>query len=223
MGSGECFGLINLGEEMKFSLIPRDEKFFALLSEHAENVASGVALFSRLLKEWSLDHEGIQKLKDQERECDMTTHEIINKLNRTFVTPIDREDILKLAKQLDDIIDNAYHIVTRMRLYGIEKVNEEALNLARILEETVAVVVKAVNSISDLSRPQRIMDYCVEINRLENLGDLANEKAIQNLFQNQKNAIEIVKWKDIYDLIEDTIDTCEDVANTLESIVVKYG
>lgn len=208
---------------MKFSLIPRDEKFFTLLSEHANGVAAGVSHFENLLKTWSLDHSGIHKLKEIERECDMTTHEIIDKLNRTFVTPIDREDIFTLAKQLDDIIDNVFHIATRMHLYGITEVSKELMELVGILKEAVEVVVKAVESISDLSRPQRTLDYCIEINRQENMGDRASDKAIENLFLNQKDAIEIVKWKDIYDLFEDTIDTCEDVANTIESIVVKYG
>lgn len=209
---------------MKFSLFPRDEKFFTLLSEHAQGVAKGVNYFADLLGKWSQEqHIGIHKLKDLERECDMTTHEILDKLNRTFVTPIDREDIYTLAKQLDDIIDNVYQIATRMHLYDIKVVSSELVDLVSILKETVEVVVKGVNSISDLSRQQRILDYCIEINRLENLGDRANEKAIHNLFLNQKDAIEIVKWKDIYDLVEDTIDTCEDVANTMESIVVKHG
>jgi predicted phosphate transport protein (TIGR00153 family) len=209
---------------MKFSLIPRDEKFFSLLSEHAQGVSAGVVCFAELLKKWPNDQTaGLHQLKDIEHECDMTTHEILDKLNRTFVTPIDREDIYMLAKQLDDIIDNAFQIATRMHLYGIKEVSRELINLVDILKDTVSVVVKCVHSISDLSRPQRTLDYCMEINRLENLGDRASEEAIKNLFMHQKDAIELVKWKDVYDLVEDTIDTCEDVANTIESIVVKYG
>jgi predicted phosphate transport protein (TIGR00153 family) len=208
---------------MPFSLIPREEKFFDLLEEHAKGVEKGVALFREICHSWSPHHPGISGMKQLEHECDINTHEILDKLNRTFITPLDREDIHSLAKKLDDIIDNADKIATRMELFGIEKTTQELCELANVFHEAVIVVVKAVASIRDLKRPQRILDYCVEINRLEGSGDRIAEKAILNLFQKETNALEVIKWKEIYDLIEESIDMCEDVANIIEATVVKYG
>lgn len=208
---------------MRFSLIPREEKFFDLLEEHAKGVQKGVNLFYEICYSWKRQHPGITRMKELEHECDMTAHEILDKLNRTFITPIDREDIHRLTQQLDDVIDNAYKIATRMELFGIEKTTEELCELATVFKEATSVVVKAVSSIRDLSRPQRILDYCIEINRLEGVGDRLSDKAILKLFQRETNALEVMKWKEIYDFIEDSIDMCEDIANTIEATVVKYG
>lgn len=208
---------------MRFSLIPRDEKFFDLLSEHIKGVQVGISLFRTIVEQWPVNGSEIAKLKDSERECDMTAHEILDKLNRTFVTPIDREDIHTLAKQIDDVIDLAYKVVLRMNVFGIKKNTPDLIDLVKILEEAVGIVVKAVDSIHDLKRPQRVLDYCIEINRFENMGDRVSERALLNLFSQEKDPLEVIKWKEIYDIVEDAIDTCEDIANTIESIVVKYS
>ena len=208
---------------MRFSLVPRDEKFFDLLDEHAQGVYKGTTLFNEIVRTWTPSHSSIHTLKDIEHECDITTHEIMDKLNRSFVTPIDREDIHQLAKQLDDVIDLANRTVVHMELFGIQQATTELCELAGILHEASEVVMKGVASIRHLDRPQRILDYCVEINRLENAGDRASEKAISNLFRDGADALNVIKWKELYDTVENGIDTCEDIANTLESIVVKYG
>jgi predicted phosphate transport protein (TIGR00153 family) len=209
---------------VKFSLIPRDEKFFELLSEHAQGVLEGIDEFKNIIENWSSEQQHrLNLLKDHEKKCDNTAHIILDKINRTFVTPIDREDIFTLAKQIDDIIDLSYKAAMRMQLFGITKSTPELIELTGILQSATQVVVKAVSSISDLSQPKKVLGYCIEINRFENLGDSASEQALQQLFTNEKDAIEVIKWKEIYDTIEEAIDTCEDVANTIESIVVKYG
>jgi uncharacterized protein len=210
-------------KSMAFSLIPREEKFFDLFDQQVKALLEAATTFRSLVKDWSPDHPAIQKLRDLEHECDITTHEIMDKLNRTFVTPMDREDIHELAKELDDVIDIIQAISERMLLFRIKETTEDLVELSRILEEAVANVTKAVTSIRQLNRPRRILDYCIEINRLENRGDRTQEKAIENLFNNSKDAIEIIKWKEIYDFAEAAIDKCEDVANTIEGIVVKYG
>jgi predicted phosphate transport protein (TIGR00153 family) len=208
---------------MRFSLVPRDEKFFDLLDEHAQGVFKGITLFYEIVKTWNQGHPDIHELKNQEHESDMTTHEIMDKLNRSFITPIDREDIHMLAKQLDDVIDLANRTVVHMTLFNIQRASDELCELAKILLAASEVVMKAVASIRQLSRPQRLLDYCIEINRLENAGDRASEKAIANLFSHETNSLEVLKWKELYSTVENAIDTCEDIANTLESIVVKYG
>jgi uncharacterized protein len=206
---------------MGFSLIPREEKFFDLFDQMAKALQDGAALFTNLCMNWDPNSPAIQKLRDLEHECDITTHEIMDKLNRTFVTPIDREDIHELAKELDDVIDIIQAISERMLLFRIDRVREDLIELAKILEEAIANVTKAITSIRELNRPRRILDYCIEINRLENRADRTFEQAIAKLFNNDNEPIDIIKWKEIYDATESATDKCEDLANTIEGIVVK--
>lgn len=208
---------------MAFSLIPKDEKFFDLLEQQVHTIVQAATLFRSMVESWKLDHEAIGKLKELEHEGDITTHEIIDKLNRTFVTPIDREDIHVLATELDDVIDFVQGISALMILFRIEKPTDDLVELAKILEEAASNVAKAVENVRDLSRPRRILDYCIEVNRLENRGDRSWERAIGNLFNNTNNPMDVIKWKEIYDATEAAIDKCEDLANTIEGIVVKNG
>lgn len=208
---------------MAFSLIPREERFYDLFDQQANSLVAAAILFSQLAAEWRPDHPSIEKLRELEHECDHTTHEIIDKLNRTFVTPIDREDIHALAKELDDVVDIIQAISERLLLFKIQKTTPYLIELAAILEDAVQNVMKAVNSIRDMNRPRRILDYCIEINRLENRGDNTYEKAIGHLFDNDSDVLNVMKWKEIYDATETGIDKCEDIANTIEGIVVKHS
>jgi predicted phosphate transport protein (TIGR00153 family) len=208
---------------MPFSLIPREEKFYDLFEQQATGIREAAHVFLELVQDWNPKHPGIARLRDLEHECDITTHEIMDKLNRTFVTPIDREDIHSLAKVLDDVVDIIQAISERMLLFNIDKTTEDLLELAKTLEEAVSNVSKAVTAIRELNRPRRILDYCIEINRLENRGDRTSERAIGALFQNNQDPLEVLKWKEIYDSTEAAIDKCEDIANIIEGIVVKHG
>jgi uncharacterized protein len=208
---------------MPFSLIPREEKFYDLFEQQVKSIEEAAGVFLDLVKNWSDKHPGIARLRDLEHECDITTHEIMDKLNRTFVTPIDREDIHQLAKELDDVVDIIQAVSERLLLYNITKTTDELVELAKTLEEAVINVSKAVTAIRQLDRPRRILDYCIEINRLENRGDRTSERAIGNLFDTSKDPMEVLKWKEIYDSTEEGIDKCEDIANIIEGIVVKHG
>jgi predicted phosphate transport protein (TIGR00153 family) len=208
---------------LAFSLIPREEKFFDFFDQQAQWLKKAASLFKDLAKEWKPDHPAIVQLREVEHECDITTHEIIDMLNRTFVTPIDREDIHELAKIQDDVVDIIQAVSERMLLFRIQSSTKELLELAEILEEAIANVTKAVSSIRDINRPRRILDYCIEINRLENRGDRTYERAIGDLFNNSTDVLNVIKWKEIYDAAEQAIDKCEDIANMIEGIVVKNG
>ncbi len=203
--------------------MPRQDKFYDLLEQQTMWVQQGAEIFKDLAIHWDAAHPGILKLREIEHECDMTTHEIMDMLNRTFVTPLDREDIHVLAVNLDDVIDTIQAISERMLLFGITKKSQFLVELATILEEASRNVVKAVRSIREMSQSRRTLDYCIEINRLENSGDRAAERAIGDLFQNCQDPMEVIKWKEIYDSTEIAIDKCEDIANIIEGIVVKYG
>lgn len=204
-----------------FTLIPKEEKFFDILEEASENVVQAAACFSSLVEHWSLTNPDLERIRDIEHQGDRMTHEIIDKLNRTFITPIDREDIHALAGGLDDVVDVIQATADRMQLYRVEKTDPYLAQMAGVLVKSTEAISKAVKGLRDLSHTRRTLDYCIEINRLENEGDAILKKALGELFSDHKDVLEIMKWKEIYEQTEFATDKCEDVANTIESIVVK--
>ncbi len=208
---------------MKFSLIPREEKFFDLIEKQADNILDAAKAFRELVGNYSLNSPAHNRLRDLEHEGDIITHEISDKLNRTFITPLDREDIHNLATELDDVLDLIQGISSRMQLYRMDSMDDDIRAMADVLEQSVEMIGKALKNLRDLTNPRRILDYCIEINRLENGGDRILERALSKLFANNTNALDVIKWKEIYEFTEEAIDKCEDVAVTIESIVVKYG
>jgi len=208
---------------MAFSLIPKEMKFFDLFDQQAANAVEASTLFKRLAQSGKFDDEGVQKMRDLEHEGDTLTHELIDTVNRTFVTPFDREDIHSLACELDDITDMLQGITTRMKLYKLSEPNQELQQFAEVIEQSVRAVAKAVGGLREIKRPRRILDYCIEVNRLENVGDQLREAAIGRLFAEAKDPLFVIKWKEIYEVAETTLDKCEDVVNIVESILVKQG
>jgi len=208
---------------MAFTLIPRETKFFDLFDQQAANAVEASAHFKRLAQSGKFDEEGVQRMRDIEHEGDTLTHELIDTLNRTFVTPFDREDIHALACELDDITDMLQAITTRMKLYKLAEPNQELQQFAEVIEQSVRAVAKAVGGLREIKRPRRILDYCIEVNRLENVGDQLREAAIGKLFAEPKDPLFVIKWKEIYEVAETTLDKCEDVVNIVEAILVKQG
>ena len=208
---------------MAFSLIPREEKFFDLFEAQAIHNVEAAKLFRELARNWSLQSPIFDKLQDIEHEADISTHEIMDRLNRTFVTPIDREDIHSLAGEMDDVVDLIQSLASRMQLYRVDHSTDELAQMADCLFQATETVKKAVASLKDPSNQRRILDYCIEINRLENSGDHIFEVALGKLFSGKPDPLEVMKWKEIYEVTEQAIDKCEDIANVVESILVKQG
>ncbi|MFH1710370.1 MAG: DUF47 domain-containing protein [bacterium] len=204
-----------------FSFFPKDEKFFDMFERASVNLIKAAQAFKELLDDFTNVEHKVKNIKDIEHEGDIITHEIFDKLNRTFITPIDREDIHQITSEVDDVLDYILSTADRLLLYNVKKPTPLTLKLTDILISAIETLGKAVNSLKDSKRSRRTLDYCVEINRLENEGDLLHKSAIGELFSDGKDAIEIIKWRDIYDHIESAIDTCEDIADTVEGIVVK--
>jgi predicted phosphate transport protein (TIGR00153 family) len=207
---------------MKLRFVPKEERFFELFAGQAQNVVEGAQLLVALVA----DHTRAAELRDQieevEHEGDITTHEIADRLNRTFITPFDHEDIHALAGRMDDILDNIEATADRMFLYEAGEASPEMVSLTEVLAETTKALQRAIGGISDIGRnARRIMDYCIEIHRLENVGDEQSRSALAKLFQGS-DAMRALKWKEIYDHVEDAIDKCEDVASIVEGIVVKH-
>ncbi len=208
---------------MAFSLIPKEEKFFEMFEQQALQNVEAAKIFKELSEKWDLKSPAFDQLHDIEHEADITTHEIYDKLNRTFITPFDREDIHELASELDDIVDLIQSIASRMKLYGVDHSTDDLKLLAGILLDAAIAVRKAVSELKNPEKTRRTLDYCIEINRLENAGDRALETAISKLFHGKPDPLEVIKWKEIYEVTETAIDKCEDVAGTIESILVKHS
>ncbi|MBI5243216.1 MAG: DUF47 domain-containing protein [Elusimicrobia bacterium] len=208
---------------MAFTLMPKEMKFFDLFDQQASNAVEASVLFKELAQSGKFDDDGVRRMRELEHEGDTTTHEVIDTLNRTFVTPFDREDIHALACELDDVVDLIHSIATRMRLYRLSEPDPDLIQFAEVIEQSARAVAKAVNGLREIKRPRRILDYCIEINRLENVGDQLREAAIGKLFDGTPDPIAVIKRKEIYEVAETTLDKCEDVANIVESILVKQG
>lgn len=209
---------------MGISFIPKEEKFFDLFETQAEFNVQAAHLYKELVEKWSVDSPIFDKLREVEHEADMSTHELIDRLNRTFVTPFDREDIHAMSTELDDVVDLIQSLTLRMRLYRIEKTTPELVQLADILVQATENIKKAMPLLRNHDKHQRrLLDYCIEINRLENAGDVVLAQALGHLFGNGHNPVDIIKWKEVYETTEFAIDKCEDIANMIEGIIVKQG
>jgi len=208
---------------MAFNFLPKEEQFFKLFEAQADYNTRAVKAFKELVNNWDSKSPAFEKIREIEHEADITTHEIYDKLNRTFITPFDREDIHQLASEMDDIVDLVQSLCNRMRLYHIQNSTPDLVQLVDILDQAADAIRKAVAELQDQAKTRRVLDYCIEINRLENTGDHARDIALSKLFEGQPDPIEVIKWKEIYELVEAAVDRCEDIANTIETILVKQA
>jgi predicted phosphate transport protein (TIGR00153 family) len=208
---------------MAINFLPREVKFFDYLNLQAENIVKAAGCFKAAVKKGHFDEEVVKKIKDFEHEGDTLSHEIVDMLNRTFITPIDREDIYALANTLDDILDMINSMSNRIRLYKLNANEEYMVQFADTIDQSSLALSNAVKHMHDTKRARRVLDHCIEVNRLENIGDQIREKAISHLFETEKDPIMVIKWKEIYEVAEATLDTCEHVAKVIEAILVKHG
>ena len=205
---------------MRFRLIPREEKFFADFTTLADRIVSGATLLERMLSSDPPNWDIALQIKQVESECDSLTHNIIQRLNRTFVTPIDREDIHTLAKSLDDVMDAIDAAAAVTRRYRMASLRYGARELASLTWQSTMQVKVAVEA---LEKRKDVANVAMEVNRLENAADDIHDEALRRLFDEEKDAITIIKWKEVLDLLEEATDRCEDCANVLEGVVVKHG
>ncbi|OGS49846.1 MAG: hypothetical protein A3J79_08365 [Elusimicrobia bacterium RIFOXYB2_FULL_62_6] len=208
---------------MGINLIPKELKFFDYLSLQAANLMKAAEFFKAAVKDGVLDEAEVKKMRDLEHEGDTLAHEITDMLNRTFITPIDREDIYALANSLDDVLDLLNAMASRIKLYGLNPADPNFAQFVDLIDQAAAALSKAVKDMSDPKLHSRVLEQCIEINRLENLGDLAREKAVGDLFEKEKDPVMVIKWKEIYETAEGALDTCEHVAKVIGSILVKNG
>ncbi len=203
-----------------FRLIPREEKFYDDFITMADQVKTAAGLLIEMLAGESPIAAKAQEIKEIEHKCDFLTHEIIQRLNKTFVTPIDREDIHSLATRIDDVIDAIDMAAGLLPLYRIDKVRFGARELAKLVAVQADVLRRGFVA---LERRSGVLDLTVEVNRIEKEADKIYKDALGRIFDEERDPIAVIKWKEILSLLEQATDRCEDVSNLLESVVVKHG
>ncbi|MFL5313156.1 MAG: DUF47 domain-containing protein [Myxococcales bacterium] len=208
---------------MAFTLLPKDTSFFDLFDQLAGKVLDAARALEQMLERWDRLDVRVREMKDLEHECDAITHRTFDKLNLTFITPLEREDIHELASRLDDIVDHIDSTASRLFIYGVKKPTDEAKLLAQVLTRTCIEVQKAVAGLRNLKDPALLSRISVEINRLENESDDILRLALKRLFERQNgDVLEVIKLKEIYEKLESAVDRCEDVANVIQAVVLRH-
>jgi predicted phosphate transport protein (TIGR00153 family) len=207
----------------KFSLIPKEKKFFVLFEQGTQNAVKIAQQLKDMVHIWENVKERVGVINDLEHQGDAITHQIFDQLHRSIITPFDREDIALLAHSLDDVADFIHAAADAMLLYKVEHPTNRAKELADIVVQAVAEVEKAVSEMHDRIGRRQLLKRCVEINRLENIGDNVYRSAMAELFDDSANYNSLIKWREIYNHMESVIDRCEDIANILEGVAIKYA
>jgi predicted phosphate transport protein (TIGR00153 family) len=205
---------------LAFRLIARKERFFDDFVTLAEEIRRGARLLEEMLAPEQPVWDKADQIKEVEHKCDFLTRDIIQRLHRTYVTPLDREDIHALARSLDDVMDAIDASAAIVKLYRITDVRSHARELSRIIKASSDQMVTALAA---LDRRTGLIEAAVEINRLENEADHVHQSAVRLLFEEERDPLVILKWKEIFDFLEDATDRCEDVANVVEGVLVKHA
>jgi predicted phosphate transport protein (TIGR00153 family) len=209
---------------VKFNLVPREAKFFDLFEQMAKTTVIAARDLKKLVDDWTDIEQSVAVINEIEHEGDTTTHQIMYQLNRTFITPFDREDIAMLANALDDVIDFIEASADTMMLYKVKTPGHRARELADIILQITSEVEKAIPQLRQLGKNmEQVLAFCVEINRLENVADKIFRSALTELFNDTSDIVEIIKWREIYQYMESSTDKCEDVANVIESVALKHA
>ena len=201
--------------------LPKNEDFQGLFGEASATVVRGVTALRDMLRDPSNLAVKVTQLRDIEHDGDRITHRTFEKLNTSFITPFDREDIHALISSLDDVLDAANGAAQRLVLYQINEIPPRLLALSELLVESAEAVRVAVVALADKKKHKPAMQACVEVNRLENVADTMHREALADLFANSKDAIALLKLKELYEFLEEATDRCEDVANVVEGIIIK--
>lgn len=203
-------------------LFPKEVDFFEIFDRASQNLTKAAGLLVALMENFDNLEARAKEIYEVEQEGDILTHEVMKQLNKTFITPIDREDLHELAASLDDVLDLIWGAVDRILVFKIRESTNEAISMSKDLLITTEVMHKAIQKLKEKNY-SHVQEYCIEINRLENRIDRDFRDALGKLFDEIKDPILIIKWKEIYEHLEDASDKCEDVANVIESIVLKYA
>ncbi|OGR12623.1 MAG: hypothetical protein A2097_12155 [Desulfobacula sp. GWF2_41_7] len=203
--------------------LPKEDRFFTLFRQHAAIVAEGIDQFESLLADYSRREELTVLIKKTEERADDIAHEVFELLNTVFVTPFDREDIRMLTNNLDDVMDMLEKAGTRMEIYNMPSPPDAVCRQTRILKRAFAKLASAIGMLGDLKQKKAILDICIDVNSIENEGDLVLRSALHLLFENPTDPFLVMKQREIFEHLEAAIDRCEDLANVIETILIKYA
>ncbi|HTF87487.1 MAG TPA: DUF47 family protein [Planctomycetota bacterium] len=204
-------------------LFPRDEEFFDLFDMSAARIVEAATAYRSLLDQPAHFRENARKLKELEHQTDKVTHQTLEKLYKSFVTPLDREDIHALITRLDDVIDYIDAAAQRFVMFPIDHVPEALRQMVDLLVMATAELQRAVGELRTLKKSGAIHEHLIELNRLENEGDTVFRGALARLFQEEKDAIRLLVWKEVYEITEEALDRCEGVGHIIEAVVLKHG
>jgi len=207
----------------KFPFMPREEKFFDLFEESAQNMVKAALELKEMIDAWEYVEGRVSAITEFEHRGDTITHQIMEQLHRTFVTPFDREDMALLAHTLDDVTDFIHAAADAMLLYKVETPGQRAKELVDIIVQAAVEVERAITHLRRRNELKNVIEPCVEINRLENMADRVFRSAMAELFDDSTDIAHIIKWREIYEHMESATDRCEDVANVLEGVALKHA
>lgn len=201
----------------------KEDRFYDLFISYAHIIHKSSGKLKEFVNDLSNADFRYREIKELEHEGDKKVHEILEQLNKTFLTPFDREDIYLIAKQLDDIIDFVEATASRFIMFNIVNATEETKLISEKIVASTKEIISLMEELKDMKKSKELPKVIIDINRIEEEGDLAFRKAVRDLFRSEMPVIEVVKWKEIYEYFEKTLNACEDVANTVEGVVMKHA
>jgi predicted phosphate transport protein (TIGR00153 family) len=204
-------------------LMPRETSFFDFFEQHAALTAEGAKEFCSLVRTGANIDAKARRIKEIEHETDVITHRCVEALHRTLITPLDSDQIHRLITRMDDVMDFIEAAAERICLYRLKEMTPEVRDMADVIERSAQAVLTACKLLRNLREPETILKTCVDINRLENEADAILRRAVARLFDEEKDPVMIIKWKEIYEHLESAADCCEDVANIVEGVVLEQA
>ncbi len=206
-----------------FKFSTRDNKFYDLFILFAQDIHKSGEMLRKFIYNLDNPDEKLKEIKSMEVKCDHTLHRIFKELNQTFITPIDREDIYTIGKQMDDIADNIEATASRFVMFNVTSSTEESKASSDLIFQVTEQVIQLMQELKIVNKSKKLLPTIVEINRIEEEGDIIFRKAVRRLFRDPIPVIDVIKWREIYELLENILDACEDVANTVEGVVMKHA
>lgn len=201
----------------------KENEFYQLLVEFAGKIVKTGELFFDLVSNYENIETKVAKIKEIETECDKQTHKILTALNASFITPFDREDIYAITKEMDDIVDNLEEVANRLIVFDVHELREDSITMATYIMQAIRELEVMFKHLSEVQKNNIVKEQIIEVNRIENEGDTLFRNALKDLFKNEKDPIELIKWKHLLEHLETSLDSCENVANIVEGVVMKYA
>ncbi len=201
----------------------KENEFFKYLEDFADEITNASAAFYDLCNNYENVEEKVKVIQDLEHECDTHAHKIFTAINGSFVTPFDREDLYAIVREMDDIVDALEEVASRFIILDINKPRQGCAQMAKLIDTATNELCTLFKHISEVKKNNTVHKQIIEVNRVENEGDALYRESLSDLFKNEKDPIELIKWKNMYEDLEDCLDSCESVANILEGVVMKYA